>query len=108
MVAAVALAWGTLGGAYMSRIFAENFHPDSLRVIWWNGRYVYGAYSERAAIPPARRAAVVERLGRARIEDAESHLRWTRRLERRAVLADDRRPSPDGRPFYPWLPWAED
>jgi hypothetical protein len=106
--ALVCLLWGIAGGAYVGRIFAENFHPDSLRALWWNGRYVYGAYSERAHIPAARRQAVVRRLAEAGIYNVHHHLQGTRKLVRQAVGEGRRRPRPDGSPFYPLLPWSED
>jgi hypothetical protein len=60
--AAVLFASGVLGGAYVSRAFALNFHPDSARAIRWNGQMVYGAYADRATIPPPRRAALERQL----------------------------------------------
>jgi MYXO-CTERM domain-containing protein len=107
LLPAVAVAWALLGGARMSRVFAENFHPDSLRSIWWNGRYVYGAYAARARIPEERRGAVVARLHRFGIDEAWGHEVRTRNLVARAVREGRRRPS-GGRPFYPLLPWHED
>jgi hypothetical protein len=107
-LAAAVLAWGVAGGAYVGHTFAQNFHPDSLRALFWNGRYVYGAYSYRANIPPERRAAAVERLRRAGIYNVHHHVQGTRKLVREAVRDGRRRPQADGAPFYPLLPWAED
>jgi hypothetical protein len=56
------LASGVIGGAYVSRVFALNFHPDSARAIRWNAQMLYGAYAGRATIPPPRRAALVRQL----------------------------------------------
>ncbi len=53
-----------LGATHSSRVFAENFSPRSLRAIWWNGRYLYGAYSAKANIPRQRREAVTRQLAR--------------------------------------------
>lgn len=106
-VAAAALAIA-IGGAHVSRVYAENFHPRSLRLAWWNGRYLYGAYSERAAMPDERRAALQAHLGSMGIHNARHHLRRTWKLVRRAVAEGRRRPAADGRPFYPLLPWPED
>jgi hypothetical protein len=107
-LAAAVLAWGVAGGAYVGHTFAQNFHPDSLRALWWNGRYVYGAYSARANIPPPRRAAVVTRLREAGIYNVHHHVQGTRKLIRAALREGRRRPREDGAPFYPLLPWSED
>jgi hypothetical protein len=107
-LAAVAAAWALLGGSGMSRVYAENFHPESLRTIWWNGRFVYGAYAHKARLPPQRRAAVVAQLHRFQIDEAWGHEIRTRKLEQRAIAEGRRRPGDDGLPFYPWLPWSED
>ena len=96
------------GGAYVSRVYAENFHPRSLRLAWWNGRYIYGAYSERATMPDERRAAAEAHLRSMDIRNARHHLRRTWKLVRRAIVEGRRRPAADGRPFYPLLPWPED
>jgi hypothetical protein len=108
LIAVVGLGVGIGGGFYVSRIFAENFHPRSLRVVWWNGRYVYGAYSHKAVIPEARLLAVKEQLARAGIRDEWLHLQHTAHLERRAVATGRRRPDAAGNLFYPLLPWGED
>ena len=102
------LSLGVFGGAAMSRIFAENFHPQSLRTIWWNGRYVYGAYSAKANIPEPRRAMVVDQLASAGIHEERQHLNRAPRRVREAVLDGRRRPNRAGLFFYPWLPWDED
>jgi hypothetical protein len=106
-VAAAALLVA-VGGAHVSRVYAENFHPRSLRLAWWNGRYLYGAYAERATMPDERRAASEAHLRSMGIHNARHHLRRTWKLVRRAVEEGRRRPSGDGRPFYPLLPWPED
>jgi hypothetical protein len=103
-----ALAVTLAGGAYVSRVYAENFHPQSLRVVWWNGRYLYGAYAYGATMPPERRAAALEHLASMGITNLRHHLRRTRKLVEDAVAENRRRPSADGRPFYPLLPWDED
>jgi hypothetical protein len=107
IVAAAALLVA-LGGGHVSRVYAENFHPRSLRLAWWNGRYLYGAYAERATMPDERRAASQEHLRSMGIRNARHHLRRTWKLARRAIAEGRRRPSADGRPFYPLLPWPED
>jgi len=107
-LAAAAAAWALLGGAAMSRVYAENFHPESLRTIWWNGRFVYGAYARKARLPPQRREAVVAQLHRFQIDEMWGHEVRTRKLEQRAIAQGRRRPGDDGQPFYPWLPWSED
>jgi hypothetical protein len=60
--AAALFASGVLGGAYNSRAFALNFHPDSARAVRWNAQMLYGPYAERVTIPAERRAAVAQRL----------------------------------------------
>ena len=97
-----------IGGAYVSRVYAENFHPRSLRLAWWNGRYLYGAYAERATMPDERRAALRAHLRSMDIHHARHHLRRTWKMARRAIAEGRRRPAADGRPFYPLLPWSED
>jgi hypothetical protein len=106
-LAITALVTSVVGGGYTSRIFAENFHPQSLRVIWWNGRYVYGAYSRKAAIPRHRLEAVMKQLAYAGIRDEWLHLNRTPKLVRRAVAAGHRRAGAAAF-FYPLLPWYED
>lgn len=99
-------AWSVASGLYIGRVYAENFHPDSLRVIWWNGRYVFGAYARQALIPPERRAAVEAQLRAASVYGPEYHKRRTRKLVKDALRDGRRRP---GRGlFVPWLPWSED
>ena len=105
---ALAAVLAAAGGAYVSRVYAENFHPRSLRLAWWNGRYLYGAYAERATMPDERRAAAEAHLRTMDIRNARHHLRRTWKLIRRAIAEGRRRPSADGRPFYPLLPWPED
>jgi hypothetical protein len=105
---AVAALLVAVGGAHVSRVYAENFHPRSLRLAWWNGRYLYGAYAERATMPDERRAASEAHLRSLGIHNARHHLRRTWKLVRRAIAEGRRRPSADGRPFYPLLPWPED
>jgi hypothetical protein len=61
-VAAMLFASSVLGGAYVSRAFALNFHPDSARAIRWNAQMLYGLYADRATIPSERRAALVRQL----------------------------------------------
>ena len=108
ILAIVVVLVASFGGARASRIFAENFHPRSLRVIWWNGRYVYGAYSHRARIPLARRRRVEQQLAYAGIRGERMHLRRTPRLVERAIADGRRRPDARGSFFYPLLPWGED
>jgi len=60
--AAVLFASGVLGGAYNSRAFALNFHPDSARTVRWNAQMLYGPYADRATIPAERRAALQRQL----------------------------------------------
>jgi hypothetical protein len=105
---ALAVAIVAAGGAYVSRVYAENFHPQSLRLAWWNGRYLYGAYSERATMPDERRAAGEAHLRSMDIHHARHHLSRTAKLVERAIAEGRRRPAPDGQPFYPLLPWPED
>lgn len=102
LLAVVSLA----NGLHLERVYAENFHPDSLRVIWWNGRYVYGAYARHARIPAPRRAALEAQLHAAGVWGPEYHVRRTRKLVKEALRDGRRRP---GRGlFEPWLSWTED
>jgi hypothetical protein len=103
---ALLAAWSLASGLSIGRVYAENFHPESLRVIWWNGRYVYGAYARKALIPRARRTAVEAQLRAATVYGPEYHVRRTKKLVKEALRDGRRRP---GRGlFVPWLPWPED
>lgn len=114
-----ALLVGPLSGAFMSRVFAENFHPRSLRALWWNGRYVYGAYAFNAGghggeawkevIPHERRQRVVDQLSTVGIGNRwQSEHKIANKLLPEALSNGWRRPAED-RPFFqPLLPWDED
>jgi hypothetical protein len=106
---AVAMVATCLAGAtHSSRVFAENFHPRSLGTIWWNGRYIYGAYAAKATIPRERRLEVKRQLGYAGIRDEWLHLNRTPKLVQRAIEDQRRRPDSRNRFFYPLLPWDVD
>lgn len=77
-------------------------------MIWWNGRYVYGAYSRKAVIPRERLQAVTNQLASAGIRDEWLHLNRTPKLVRWAIADSRRRPGIEGWFFYPLLPWDED
>ena len=107
--AASTLAWSALAAllaasTYVGVVFAENFHPDSTRALWWNMQVLYGEFSAGANVPPARRQAALERLHRAGVREGEQPRQRIRDLSADAKAAGRRRPSPDGAVFLPWLP----
>jgi hypothetical protein len=95
------LAWA--GGAYTSRVFAENYHPMSSTALWLNGRFVYGPYADRATIPESRRSAVRRRLAALGIHRWGSLRLRLRELVHEALAAKRRRPVEDGAVFVPLL-----
>jgi hypothetical protein len=103
-VAAAALfASGLVGGAYTSRAFALNFHPDSARAVRWNAQMLYGPYAKGATIPPERRAAVESRLAVHGVRSAADLKALGPRIGR-ARAEGPFRPSTNGTLFFPPLP----
>jgi len=102
-VAVVLFALGVLGGAYVSRAFALNFHPDSARAVRWNAQMLYGAYAERATIPPARRAALARQLAARGVTSAADVASLGPRISR-ARSEGPFRPVRPGELFFPPLP----
>jgi hypothetical protein len=102
-VVVVAAAWSIVGGAWMGAILAENFHPASARAIDWNTEFLYGRYAA-ATIPPARREALVLQLASLGIRAGDQPRQRVRVLNTEAKEAGRRRPTPDGRVFFPLLP----
>jgi len=100
---AIGLAWAIVGGAWTGARLAENFHPASARAIDWNTEFLYGRYAS-ATIPPARRDAVAAQLAALGIRAGEQPRARVRALIDEAKDADRRRPSADGRVFFPLLP----
>lgn len=102
--AAIALfASGVVGGAYTSRAFALNFHPDSARAIRWNAQMLYGPYAGRATIPADRRAAVMRQLAAQGVASAADLPRLGSRIAE-ARSGGPFRPLGRGTLFYPPLP----
>jgi len=99
----VGLAWSVLGGAWTGALLAENFHPASARAIDWNTEFLYGRYAS-ARIPEARRRRVVAQLDALGIRAGEQPRLRVRALIAEAREAGRRRPTPDGRVFFPLLP----
>lgn len=91
------------GGAYVSWVFAENFHPYSARVVWYNGKFIYGPYSERASIPEERRRKVVRQLGALGIRREQALRLQLREMVESALRENRRRPGPDEVVFFPLL-----
>jgi hypothetical protein len=100
---ALAAAWSILGGAWTGAMLAENFHPASARAIDWNAEFLYGRYAA-ATIPPARRQAVAAQLEALGLRAGEQPRQRVRALVAEAKEAGRRRPTPDGRVFFPLLP----
>jgi hypothetical protein len=102
--AAIALlASGIVGGAYTSRAFALNFHPDSGRAIRWNAQMLYGPYAERATIPAERRAAMAHQLAAQGVASAADLPALGSRIGA-ARSGSPFRPSRPGTLFFPPLP----
>jgi hypothetical protein len=102
-VAALLFASGALGGAYVSRAFALNFHPDSARAIRWNAQMAYGPYADRATIPPARRGSLVLRLAAQGVTSGTDLAALGARIAH-ARAEGPFRPRSPGALFFPPLP----
>ena len=102
-MAVTLLASGTIGGAYTSRAFALNFHPDSARAIRWNAQMLYGPYAERATIPAERRAAVTRQLAAQGVASAADLPALGSRIGA-ARSGGPFHPARPGTLFYPPLP----
>jgi hypothetical protein len=102
--AAALMLTGVLGGAYMSRVYAQNFHPYSARAVWWNGKFIYGSYASRATIPPERREAAARRLASVGIRNEVQLKTRLRRMVADAVAEGRRTPRDDETVFFPRLP----
>ena len=100
---AAAVAWSVVGGAWTGAMLAENFHPASARAIDWNTEFLYGRYAA-ATIPAARRQALAAQLEALGIRAGEQPRQRVRALVAEAKEAGRRRPAPDGRVFFPFLP----
>jgi hypothetical protein len=103
VVAGILLLTGLLGGAYTSRTFALNFHPDSARAVRWNAQMLYGPYSDRATIPPERRAALQRQLAGQGVTSAADLPSLGPRIGR-ARSEGPFRPGRSGELFFPPLP----
>jgi len=101
--AAALFASGVVGGAYVSRAFALNFHPDSARAIRWNAQMLYGPYADRATIPAQRRAALVRQLAGQGVASAGDLPTLGSRI-RAAQDEGPFRPASPGTLFFPPLP----
>jgi hypothetical protein len=99
----IGLAWSLVGGAWTGARLAENFHPASARAIDWNADFLYGRYAT-ATIPLARRQAVAAQLEALGVRAGEQPRLRVRALVAEARDAGRRRPTPDGRVFFPLLP----
>jgi hypothetical protein len=102
-LAAIGLAWSLVGGAWTGARLGENFHPASARAIDWNTEFLYGRYAS-AHIPEARRQRVAAQLDALGIRAGEQPRLRVRALITEAREAGRRRPTPDGRVFFPLLP----
>lgn len=103
-IAIVVLLTGIIGGAWLSRVYAQNFHPESARAVWWNGKFIYGSYSSRATIPPERREAMVRRLASVGIRNEAQLKTRLRRMVAEAIAQGRRTPRGDETVFFPRLP----
>jgi hypothetical protein len=99
----IGFLWSVLGGAWTGARLAENFHPASARAIDWNADFLYGRYAT-ATIPLARRQAVAAQLEALGVRAGEQPRLRVRALIAEAREAGRRRPTPDGRVFFPLLP----
>lgn len=103
-LAVAGLAVLIIASGYMGIVFAENFHPDSARSLWWNMQILQGDFADRATIPSARREAATARLEQLGIRAGEHPRQRVRELASAARAAGRRRPSPDHAVFVPLLP----
>jgi hypothetical protein len=97
------LAWAIVGGAWTGARLAENFHPASARAIDWNTEFLYGRYAS-ARIPEERRRRVAAQLDALGVRAGEQPRLRVRALITEARESGRRRPTPDGRVFFPLLP----
>ena len=97
------LAWSVAGGGWTGARLAENFHPASARAVDWNTEFLYGRYAS-ARIPEERRRRVAAQLDALGIRAGEQPRLRVRALITEAREAGRRRPTPDGRVFFPLLP----
>lgn len=102
--AVIVLVTGIGGGAYLSRVYAQNFHPYSARAVWWNGKFIYGSYASRATIPPQRREAVARRLASVGIRNEVQLKTRLRKMVADAIAEGRRTPRDDETVFFPRLP----
>jgi hypothetical protein len=100
---AIGLAWSVVGGGWTGARLAENFHPASARAIDWNTEFLYGRYAS-ARIPEERRRRVAAQLDALGVRAGEQPRLRVRALITEAREAGRRRPTPDGRAFFPLLP----
>ena len=100
---AIGLAWSIVGGGWTGARLAENFHPASARAIDWNTEFLYGRYAS-ARIPEERRRRVAAQLDALGVRAGEQPRLRVRALITEAREAGRRRPTPDGRVFFPLLP----
>ena len=98
------LALGIVGGAWLSHVYAQNFHPYSARAVWWNGKFIYGSYASRATIPPARREAMARQLASVGIRNEAQLKTRLRRMVADAIAQGRRVPRDDETVFFPRLP----
>jgi hypothetical protein len=103
VAAALLFASGVLGGAYVSRVFALNFHADSARAVRWNAQMLHGPNAARATIPPDRRDAVARQLAAQGVTSA-ADLRPLGARIGRARAEGPFRPGAPGTLFFPPLP----
>jgi len=103
-VAVALLVTGIVGGAYLSRVYAQNFHPYSARAVWWNGKFIYGSYASRATIPPERREAAARQLASIGIRNEVQLKVRLRRMVTEAIAEGRRTPQGDETVFFPRLP----
>jgi hypothetical protein len=99
----IGLAWSLVGGAWTGARLAENFHPASARAVDWNTEFLYGRYAS-AHIPEERRRRVAAQLDALGVRAGEQPRLHVRALVTEAREAGRRRPTPDGRVFFPLLP----
>jgi hypothetical protein len=98
------LLTGILGGAWLSRVYAQNFHPYSARAVWWNGKFIYGSYAARATIPAERREAMARQLATVGIRNEVQLKVRLRRMVAEALAEGRRTPRGDETVFCPRLP----
>jgi len=103
VVAMAVLIWGIGGGAYLSLVTAESFHPFSATAIRWDSDFIYGDFASRASIPASRREQIIRQLAAVNITSATDIREHLSGMIMQALIENRRSPRPDRSLFVPRL-----